>query len=58
MVLNSLIDREKNNDFLKNNSYKGYTMTQVQSFAREIFEGIEFDKDFNKEKYSKITEME
>ena len=29
-------------DFLKNNSYKGYTMTQVQSFARQIFEGIEF----------------
>ena len=29
-------------DYLKNNSYKGYTMTQVQSFARQIFEGIEF----------------
>ena len=29
-------------DFLKNNSYKGYTMTQVQNFAKQIFEGIEF----------------
>ena len=29
-------------DFLKSNSYRGYTMTQVQSFAKQIFESIEF----------------
>ena len=34
-------------EFLKNNSYKGYTMTQVQSFARQIFEGIDFLHSMN-----------
>jgi len=29
-------------DYLKDNSYKGYTMTQIQSFARQVFEGIAF----------------
>ena len=34
-------------DFLKCNSYKGFTMTQVQSFARQIFEGIAFLHSIN-----------
>ena len=29
-------------DYLKNNNYMGYTITQIQSFAYQIFEGIAF----------------
>ena len=29
-------------DYLKKNSYKDYTMPQIQSFAKQIFEGLEF----------------
>ena len=34
-------------EFLKKNSYKGYTMPQIQSFARQIFEGLEFLHSIN-----------
>lgn len=34
-------------DFLRFNSYKGFTMTQVQSFAKQIFEGVAFLHSIN-----------
>lgn len=34
-------------DYLKMNSFKGFTMSQIQDIARQIFEGIEFLHSIN-----------